>query len=132
MLSNQINARGFHVDRKFAEAARKIAKAAAPEINAEIGHITDGAVTGIAQIARLVTMAAGTGLHGDEARSQDNREVARERRACGASASRSGTSARRRTGRRQETRCPVGARRRRRSRPWRLPLSRRIDRALGR
>ena len=30
VLSNAINARGFHVDRPFAEAARKIAKAAAP------------------------------------------------------------------------------------------------------
>ena len=31
-LSNLINARGFHVDRKFAQAARKIAAAAASEI----------------------------------------------------------------------------------------------------
>jgi hypothetical protein len=54
VLSNLINARGFHVDRKFAEAARHIAKAAAPEINAEIAEITEGAVTGIAQIAKLV------------------------------------------------------------------------------
>ena len=30
VLSNAVNARGFHVDRVFAEAARKIAKAAAP------------------------------------------------------------------------------------------------------
>ena len=44
-LSNLINARGFHVDRKFAQAARKIAEAAAAEINAEITDITDGAVT---------------------------------------------------------------------------------------
>jgi hypothetical protein len=53
-LSNLINARGFHVDRKFAEAARQIAKAAAPEINAEIAKITEGAITSIAQIAKLV------------------------------------------------------------------------------
>ena len=53
-LSNLINARGFHVDRKFAQAARKIAEAAAPEINAEITSVTDGAVTGIAQIGRLL------------------------------------------------------------------------------
>jgi DNA polymerase len=52
-LSNSINARGFHVDRQFAEAARKIAKAAAPEINDEIAAVTGGAVTSIAQVARL-------------------------------------------------------------------------------
>jgi DNA polymerase bacteriophage-type len=53
VLSNQINARGFHVDREFAEAARRIAKDAAPEFDAEIADITGGAVTGINQIARL-------------------------------------------------------------------------------
>ena len=53
MLSSRINARGFHVDRQFAEAARRIAQAAAPEIDAELAELTDGAVTGINQIARL-------------------------------------------------------------------------------
>ena len=53
MLVQRINARGFHVDRKFAEAARQIAKAAAPEINAELAELTGGAVTGINQIAKL-------------------------------------------------------------------------------
>jgi DNA polymerase len=48
-----INARGFCVDRKFAEAARRIAEAATPEINAELAELTGGAVTGINQIARL-------------------------------------------------------------------------------
>src|SRR5215831_15302832 len=52
-LSCRINARGFCVDRKFAEAARQIAQAAAPEIDLEITEITKGAVTGINQIARL-------------------------------------------------------------------------------
>src|SRR5262249_57977763 len=37
----------------FAEAARRIARAAAPEIDAELARITGGAVTGINQIARL-------------------------------------------------------------------------------
>ena len=46
--------RGFCVDRKFAEAARQIAQAAAPEIDAELAEITGGAVTGINQIARLL------------------------------------------------------------------------------
>ena len=54
LLSNTINARGFCVDRKFAEAARRIAQAAAPEIDQELALITGGAVTAINQIARLL------------------------------------------------------------------------------
>ena len=50
----RINERGFHVDRQFAEAARRIAQAAAPEIDAELAELTDGAVTGINQVARLL------------------------------------------------------------------------------
>jgi DNA polymerase bacteriophage-type len=53
VLSSKINDRGFCVDRKFAEAARTIAQAAAPEIDQELASITGGAVTGINQIARL-------------------------------------------------------------------------------
>jgi DNA polymerase len=53
-LSCRINDRGFCVDRTFAEAARRIAQAAAPEIDAELAEITGGAVTGINQIARLL------------------------------------------------------------------------------
>src|SRR6516165_6980419 len=52
-LSSRINQRGFYVDRAFAEAARKIAEAAAPEIDAEIAEITAGDVTSINQVARL-------------------------------------------------------------------------------
>jgi DNA polymerase len=52
-LSSRINGRGFHVDREFAEAARRIAKAAAPEIDAELALLTGGAVTGINQVTRL-------------------------------------------------------------------------------
>ena len=54
-LSSTINERGFCVDRKFAEAARTIAQAAAPEIDQELATITGGAVTGINQITRLQT-----------------------------------------------------------------------------
>ena len=54
VLSSQINERGFHVDRQFAEAARRIAQAAAPEIDAELAELTAGAVTGINQVARLL------------------------------------------------------------------------------
>ena len=57
VLSSQINERGFCVDRKFAEAARTIAQAAAPEIDQELAEITGGAVTGINQIARLQALA---------------------------------------------------------------------------
>jgi DNA polymerase len=53
VLSSKINDRGFCVDRKFAEAARTIAQAAAPEIDQELATITGGAVTGINQITRL-------------------------------------------------------------------------------
>ena len=55
VLSGKINDRGFCVDRKFAEAARTIAQAAAPEIDQELAGITGGAVTGINQITRLQT-----------------------------------------------------------------------------
>ena len=58
VLSSKINERGFCVDRKFAEAARRIAQAAAPEIDPELAEITGGAVTGINQIARLHALAA--------------------------------------------------------------------------
>jgi DNA polymerase bacteriophage-type len=56
-LSHQINVRGFHIDRTFAEAARKIAEQAAPEIDQEIAEITGGDVTSINQVARLVEVA---------------------------------------------------------------------------
>ena len=52
-LSHQINVRGFHIDRAFAEAARKIAQAAAPEIDAEIAELTAGDVTTINQVGKL-------------------------------------------------------------------------------
>jgi DNA polymerase len=49
----RVNARGFYFDRKLAEAARAVAQAAAPELDAELTYITNSAVTGINQIARL-------------------------------------------------------------------------------
>jgi DNA polymerase len=54
LLNSQINQRGFHVDRALAEAARKIAQAAAPEIDGELAEITAGALTTINQIAKLL------------------------------------------------------------------------------
>jgi hypothetical protein len=53
-LSYQINVRGVHIDRTFAEAARRIAQAAAPEIDTEIAQITAGGVTSINQIVKLM------------------------------------------------------------------------------
>jgi DNA polymerase bacteriophage-type len=52
-LTHQINVRGFHVDRAFAEAARKIAEQAGPEIDQEIRELTGSDVTTINQVARL-------------------------------------------------------------------------------
>jgi DNA polymerase bacteriophage-type len=55
ILSNKIKQRGFRVDRGFAEAARKIAQAVGPEIDAELSELTAGAVSKINQIARLLS-----------------------------------------------------------------------------
>jgi DNA polymerase len=49
----RVNARGFYVDRKLAEAGRAIAQTAAPELDAELAYITKGAVVTINQIAKL-------------------------------------------------------------------------------
>jgi DNA polymerase bacteriophage-type len=62
VLSTQINERGFHVDRQFAEAARRIAQAAGPEIDAELAELTDGAVTGFNQVSRLLKWLQAQGL----------------------------------------------------------------------
>ena len=62
VLSTRINERGFHVDRQFAEAARRIAQAAGPEIDAELAELTDGAVTGINQVSRLLRWLRAQGL----------------------------------------------------------------------
>jgi DNA polymerase bacteriophage-type len=60
-LSTKINARGFRVDRAFAEAARKIAQAAAPEIDQELTELTGGVVTRFNQVARLLQWLQGQG-----------------------------------------------------------------------
>jgi DNA polymerase len=75
VLSSEINSRGFCVDRKFAEAARRIAKAAAPEIDAELAEITDGAVTGINQVARLLEWLQQRGYAG---KSLDRKAIDRQ------------------------------------------------------
>src|SRR6516162_8564995 len=75
VLSSTINARGFCVDRKFAEAARKIAQAAGPEIDAELVEITNGTVTGINQTARLQTWLQ---QHGYAAKGLDRKAIERQ------------------------------------------------------
>jgi DNA polymerase len=62
IMSNKINARGFHIDRAFALAARQIGRGAAPEIDAELAEITGGAVTGINQVARMRQWLQGQGV----------------------------------------------------------------------
>jgi DNA polymerase bacteriophage-type len=54
-LDALVNARGFHFDRALAEAARQIALALTPELNAELLVLTGGAVTTLHQVARLKT-----------------------------------------------------------------------------
>ena len=80
-LSCRINERGFCVDRQFAEAARRIAQAAAPQLDAELAEITGGAVTGINQIPRLLTWLHQQGSTA-KARPQNDRTAARQRRLC--------------------------------------------------
>ena len=53
VLDATINQRGFCIDRSLAEAARKIAQAAGPEIDAELAEVTGGAVTTVNQVAKL-------------------------------------------------------------------------------
>jgi len=61
LLDLCINCRGFHVDRNLAAAARAIAQAAVPELNAELAQLTAGAVTSINQVARLKVSLAHQG-----------------------------------------------------------------------
>src|SRR5262249_40150792 len=74
-LSSRINQRGFFVDWTFAESARKIANAAAPEIDTEIAEITAGDVTGINQIARLTAWLRD---HGCALESLDRKAIERQ------------------------------------------------------
>ena len=52
-LDATINARGFFVDRKLAEAAQEIARQERKAIDEEIAEITDGKITSINQIGKL-------------------------------------------------------------------------------
>jgi DNA polymerase len=74
-ISNKINARGFRVDRAFAEAARKIAEQVTPEIDLEIQEITGGDVTTINQVARLTAWLQD---HGCILRKLDKKAIERQ------------------------------------------------------
>jgi DNA polymerase len=74
-LSCQINARGFCVDRAFAEAARKIAEQAAPEIDQEIAEITSGDVTTVNQVAKLTAWLQD---HGCSLQTLDRKAIERQ------------------------------------------------------
>jgi DNA polymerase bacteriophage-type len=56
-----INGRGFFFDRTLALAARKIAQALGPELNAELTQLTDGAATSIHQVTKLKDWLAAQG-----------------------------------------------------------------------
>ena len=109
VLSSRINERGFHVDRQFAEAARRIAQAAAPEIDAELAELTGGAVTGINQVARLLQWLQEQGCTAQKLDRKAIEKLLERGRAAAAGAARAGAPARRRPGCRQEDRraaCP--------------------------
>jgi DNA polymerase len=65
VLDLRINARGFHIDRDLAAAARAVAQTAAPELNNELAQLTDGVVTSINQVARLKLWLAQQGCSAD-------------------------------------------------------------------
>jgi DNA polymerase len=60
-LDQRINSRGFPVDRALGEAARAVARAAGPEIDAELARLTGGAVSSVNQVARLKVWLAAQG-----------------------------------------------------------------------
>jgi DNA polymerase bacteriophage-type len=74
-LNHQVNVRGFCVDRAFAEAARKIAEQAGPEIDQEIAEITSGDVTTINQVAKLTAWLQD---HGCSLQTLDKKAIQRQ------------------------------------------------------
>jgi DNA polymerase bacteriophage-type len=60
-LDATVNQRGFMVDRRLAEAAQKVAQAAAPEIDVELNTLTEGFVTTVNQVAKLQQWLAQNG-----------------------------------------------------------------------
>ena len=63
-LDYRINAYGFKIDRQLAEAARRIAEQAGPEIDLELSQLTNGAVTAIGQVGRMLPWVQARGFRG--------------------------------------------------------------------
>jgi len=74
-LDAVINQRGFQVDRALAEAARKIAQAAGPEIDAELAEVTGGMATSVNQIAKLMAWMEQQGSHVKDLRQKTVQEL---------------------------------------------------------
>ena len=81
-LDATINQRGFQVDRELASAARTIAGAAGPEIDAELAGVTGGAVTAVNQLARLQIWLGQNGCGVADLRRETVRDPARIRTAA--------------------------------------------------
>jgi DNA polymerase family A/CHC2 zinc finger len=60
-LDARINARGFHVDRALAEAARQIASKEQAAINGAVSSLTSGAITTADQVARILAFVQARG-----------------------------------------------------------------------
>jgi DNA polymerase len=54
VLDATINQRGFHTDLRSTEAAQRLVLEAQAEINAEISALTDGRITSVGQVPRIV------------------------------------------------------------------------------
>jgi RecA-family ATPase len=61
VLDQTINCRGFRVDTALAYAAREIVRDAEAEINARITTLTNGAVTSVGQVERILSYLAARG-----------------------------------------------------------------------
>ena len=78
----------FCVDRDLAEAARKIAQAAAPEIDTELAVVTGGAVTGVNQVARLLVWLKQNRCTAEDLTEENGGDTARRCRAAAERAAR--------------------------------------------
>jgi DNA polymerase bacteriophage-type len=61
VLDQQINNRGFHADRRLAEAVNELAPAEKAAIDAKLAEVTNGEVTSASQVARILDYARDRG-----------------------------------------------------------------------
>ena len=123
VLDATINQRGFCIDRDLAEAARKIAQAAGPEIDSELAEVTGGAVTAVNQVAKLQAWLEQNGCAVKDLQRKTVADAARRLRVAAESAARAGAPPGWRSGRRQEDQHPAAACRRRWPCPRRTAVS---------